>query len=59
MGQPARTGAAIRDFPGLATNLDPDDTPPGAAEEQVNAQSGRPGVLEVRPGYQVVSFDAE
>jgi hypothetical protein len=59
MSQPSRISTAIRDFPGLATNIDPHDARPGAADEQVNVQSSQPGVLEVRPGYAVVQFDAE
>lgn len=59
MGQPARVVTEIRDFPGLATAADPHDLPPGAAEEQLNVQSGRPGTLEVRPGYRVVTFEED
>lgn len=59
MGQPARVSTEIRDFPGMATDIDPHDTPPGMAEEQVNVQSSRPGTLEVRPGYRFVTFEED
>lgn len=48
---------SIRDFPGLATNLDRQDLPPGAAAEQVNVASYRPAQLVWRPGLRPVSFD--
>jgi hypothetical protein len=47
----------IRDFPGLLTNADPNDLPAGAAREQVNCRSERPGELQVRRGYVVVRFE--
>lgn len=48
---------SIRDFPGLVTNMDPDDIKMGAAQVQVNVTSSRPAALEVRPGFRVVSFE--
>ena len=59
MGQPARIVTEIRDFPGLVTAADPHDLAAGAAEEQLNVQSGRAGTLEVRPGYKTVTFEDE
>lgn len=47
----------VRDFPGLATNLDPDDLRPGTAREQVNVLGSRPALLEVRPGFRVVRWE--
>jgi hypothetical protein len=57
----ARDGVVVRDFPGLVSNMGPDA--PGAAEgaaaEQVNLLTVRPGLLEVRPGTRPVAFDEE
>ena len=39
-------------FPGLMTNADPHDVPPGAAQVQTNFQSLIPGQLTVRKGVQ-------
>lgn len=47
----------IRDFAGWIPNSDPHDIPPGAAVEQVNATSSRPGELRVRSGAKVVKFE--
>jgi hypothetical protein len=47
----------VRDFPGLLTDADPNDLPPGAAREQVNCASERPGELRARRGYKVVRFE--
>lgn len=49
----------IRDFPGLASRYDPDDTPPGAAVEQLNLTSVKPGRLVSRDGYRPVTFEEE
>jgi hypothetical protein len=54
-----KSSVVMRDFPGLITNLDPDDLPPGSAQVQVNVTSSRPAVLEPRPGYRVVIFEDE
>jgi len=59
MGKPAKSGAQVRDWPGMLPDADPRDIPPGAAEEQVNVQSATPGELSVRPGYRVVTFEEE
>lgn len=47
----------IRDFPGLITNADPNDIPPGAACEQVNVTATIFGQLRPRGGYRVVKFE--
>ena len=47
----------IHDFPGLMSNRDPHDIPPGAAIAQVNCVPIRPGELRVRPGAALVKFD--
>jgi hypothetical protein len=57
MSVPPKTSVELRDFPGIMPQSDPRDLPPGAAEEQVNAQSIRTGELNVRPGYRVVTFE--
>lgn len=49
----------MKDFPGLLTNMDPDDLTPGAARIQVNATCERAAMLEVRPGYLKVRFEDE
>lgn len=59
MGQPTRVMIEIRDWPGLVTNADAHDLPPGAATEQVNLQSSQAGVLEARPGFLFVAFEDE
>lgn len=59
MGVPARVKVEIRDFPGIQSREDPDDVPPGAAVEQVNAQSHHPMELRVRPGVVELSFEEE
>lgn len=59
MGQEAKAAVEIRDFPGIDTQTDPHDSPPGTAEVQVNATSGRQAVLVVRGGLARVSFEAE
>jgi len=57
MAEPARPVMVIEDFPGLLTNADPVDYPPGGAEEQVNACSHRVGELVVRRGLAEVTFE--
>ena len=47
----------IDDFPGLVTNTDPHDLPPGAAVEQVNCHTPRLGELRPRLGSKPVKFD--
>jgi hypothetical protein len=53
------TAVPIRDFPGLVSNADAHDIPPGAAQVQVNATGQRPGELAVRPGFRRLRFDEE
>ncbi len=59
MGQESRKSVEIRDFPGLASDADPHDVAPGAAEEQVNVTSARQGTLRGRPGLKRVTFDED
>lgn len=58
MAELAKEKVEIRDFPGLASDLDPQDIGPGAAEEQVNVTSDVTGELNVRLGYRQLSFEA-
>jgi len=44
-------------WPGLITNADPHDLPPGASVVQDNIFTRRPGELTVRKGLGIVSFD--
>lgn len=48
----------IRDFPGFTPNADPHDLELGAAVEQINATSTRPGELRARLGTQVLKFES-
>lgn len=48
----------IRDFVGFIPNADPHDIKPGAATEQINTTSMRPGELRVRLGAQVLKFES-
>lgn len=52
------TVVILRGFPGMVTHMDDEDLPDGAAEEQVNITSDKPGTLIVRGGYREVSFEA-
>jgi hypothetical protein len=49
--------ADLRAWPGLATNADPHDIPPGAAVVQENAQCISPGKLTPRKGMRPVIFE--
>jgi hypothetical protein len=53
----AKVRITIDDFPGLILHADPQDLPPGAAREQINAMSSDVGRLDVRRGLTVVSFE--
>lgn len=55
---PAIPSVEIMDFPGMITNLDERDLPPGAASEQVNVCSLIGGELQVRRGIREVTFEA-
>ena len=57
MPDPAKPQVTISDFPGILTNVDPRDLPPGAAEEQVNAVALVYGELAVRRGIREVTFE--
>lgn len=59
MSPTPRQYAEIGDFPGLTTNADGPDIPPGAALEQVNMMSNRKGELTARPGLLPVLFEDE
>jgi hypothetical protein len=48
----------LEDFPGLMSNIDPFDSPPGAASIQVNACSILLGELRVRSGYRELKFES-
>jgi hypothetical protein len=58
VAKPAQPVAVSTDFPGILTNVDPRDLPPGAAEEQINMLSIVSGELRVRAGIQEVTFEA-
>jgi hypothetical protein len=48
----------IRDFTGLAANVDTHDQDPGGARVQVNAIVERPGELRARRGVRRLVFDS-
>lgn len=48
-----------RDFPGLATRVDPNDLADGAGRDQVNVTSHRMGELRSRPGFLRVTFEED
>ena len=52
------TATEIRDWPGLVTQSDRRDIPPGAGFVQINLQSNPPGELRVRRGLRPVTFDS-
>ena len=57
MGLPAKQTMELRDFPGLMTNVDPHDLPPGSAQVQINVVSIVAGELQVRQGIKEVQFE--
>lgn len=59
MSEPAQTEVAIKDFRGMASNLDPTDIQPGFAEIQINVNGFKRGQLEVRRGLRELTFEAE
>jgi hypothetical protein len=48
---------SINNFPGLMTNKNPHQIPPGGALEQVNATQRTDSQLDVRPGTRPISFE--
>ena len=58
MGEPAKKAVDIRQFNGMATNVDSEELKPGVAEVQVNVNGLKLGQLEVRRGLREVRFDA-
>lgn len=48
----------ITRWPGLQTNANPHQIPPGAAVVQVNVQQLKDSQLSVRPGLRAVNFEA-
>lgn len=57
MNEKPAASVEIRNFTGLATNEDPNDLNPGSAVKQVNVMVLRKGVLEVRGGSRLVTFE--
>lgn len=57
MAQLPRTAVEFKDFMGLVTNANPNDVGPGAAQDQVNACCIRQAELQVRRGYQDLTFE--
>ena len=59
MGQKAETAVAVRNFRGMASNIDPHDVESGHAVEQVNVYSISLGELIVRAGLREITYDSE
>lgn len=59
MGVPADSNVPIRDFNGMASNVDPTDLKPGISQRQVNVNGLQRGQLEVRRGLRRVDFEQE
>lgn len=59
MAEKALAEVMIKDFSGMASNVDPTDLRPGLAVLQVNVKSIRKGELILRRGLQELSFDAD
>jgi hypothetical protein len=59
MGEPARKSVEIRDFQGMASNMDPTDIKPGTSQLQVNVNGYKRGQLEVRRGLREITFESE
>lgn len=59
MSDRAASAKQIKDFPGLVLEIEPNDQPPGSADEQVNAISVDIGVLQSRGGFDIVTFEGE
>lgn len=57
MAELAKEKVEIRDFPGLASRVDPNDVLPGAATVQINVTCVTPGALSVRGGLRPVQFE--
>lgn len=57
MPETPKSKVKIRDFPGLATELDSLDLAPGTAVRQTNVTSQIQGLLKVRPGMQRAEFE--
>jgi len=59
MGVGPKSVSQITQFVGLATNIDTLDMPAGGAQEQINVQGLRVGMLETRRGIREIEFDDE
>ena len=49
----------IRDFQGMASNIDPTDVTPGVSQLQINVNGNQRGKLEVRLGLRELVYDTE
>ena len=52
-----RKSVEIREFPGLISNMDPNDMPPGYGIVQTNVTCVVEAEMDTRAGYRVVSFE--
>lgn len=58
MPSPPRNRERIREFPGLKSNIDPDDLQAGAAQVQINMTSQIDGYLISRKGFRPAAADS-
>ena len=58
MSDRPRKSVEIREFPGLVSNLDPTDIPPGYGIVQTNVTCVVEAEMDTRGGYRVVSFES-
>ena len=58
MSDRPRKSVEIREFPGLVSNLDPNDIPPGYGTVQTNVTCVVEAEMNTRGGYRVVSFES-
>lgn len=52
-----KSTVSIRDFMGMATNIDPSNLKPGVARVQINVHGIQRGQLEVRRGLRELVFE--
>ncbi len=57
MGEPARQEVSIKQFAGMATNVDRTDIKPGVSVIQVNVNATKVGQIEVRGGLRPLRFE--
>lgn len=59
MGLDPESAVQMRQFLGMASNVDPRDLKPGVSQVQINVAVIRPGELVVRRGLRELTFDSD